>query len=68
MKGLNIVTILIVIIGGFLILNGVYKLGYKIGKHSMIVNPKGAVTDLQKELTDFANKQREFYKKTHNEY
>ena len=50
MKWLFFVTILAVIIGGFLILNGVYKLGYEVGKRSIILNPKGTISDL---INDF---------------
>ena len=49
----------------------IFKTGYEVDKRSAIANSMyPEITDfkIQEELTDFADKQREFYKKTHNEY
>ena len=40
----------------------------QIVKEALSKIPKIDITQAQKELTDFANKQRELYKKTHNGY
>ena len=66
MKRLYIITIIVVITVMLILLWQSYQLGYEIGKHSIITNPNQTVTDLQKELTDFADKRRELYKKTHH--
>ena len=46
---LAIITILAIIIGSFLIMSGSYKLGYELGKRSIILNPKGTINDLIKD-------------------
>ncbi len=53
------------IIVGIMIVLSCYDTYKKIHYASSAVYGISKVNNLQKELTDFANKQREFYKKTH---
>ncbi len=53
-----------------MILFCIFQLGISVGKVQIVREALNniSITDIsqaQKELTDFANKQREFYKKTH---
>ncbi len=53
------------ILAGFLIVVSCYDTYQKMHYATKTIYQIQKVNDLQKELSDFANNQREFYKKTH---